>query len=349
MSNYIELEIQSILNEIDDLDYASDRLIHNLESSDSMDAENITALAKFLYNAKAHSKLVHFCIKLFQNEKPFIPWPYLFEAMEQLTLKGDTRFVDALIEGLEETHSQLEAARSKVAAQYIPEAAQWAVERRYQQQKSYEANKKVYLEQLVMLRTQQLYEQEKKLLGTMQKMFPGDPDVNKEVREHKQRYALEILQKRSPKKVRIKTEDLILKDPEVEKALNSLMESILEKAHEFPEIAFDLAIAAFMFERFEDCLEVLNLSSEEGSSVIWLRLEALLQARHFIELLNDLAKVEVLLAHEPETFFATAYLRAQALWGLGQKHTAIEVMEGLLASRPHYRAASALLSIWSQQ
>jgi hypothetical protein len=113
-------------------------------------------------------------------------------------------------------------------------------------------------------------------------------------------------------------------------------------------MAFDFAVAAYMLESFEDALSLLSFS-EETESLIWFRMEVLLKCRRFVELLTDLAKIEILFAHDPETFFATAYLRAQAMWGLGQKHTAIEVLEGLLAARPHYRAASALLSIWSGQ
>ncbi|MNL11546.1 hypothetical protein D3C87_1323860 [compost metagenome] len=137
-------------------------------------------------------------------------------------------------------------------------------------------------------------------------------------------------------------------DPELNKILSALHDSLIEAAAENPELAADLAIAAVMFEMPETALKVLEFA-EADASMIWLRMEVLLMARHFIELLNEISKTEVMFAHEPETFFATAYLRAQAFWGLGQKHTAIEVMEGLLISRPHYRAASALLSVWGQQ
>jgi hypothetical protein len=113
-------------------------------------------------------------------------------------------------------------------------------------------------------------------------------------------------------------------------------------------MAFEFAIAAIMLESYEAALQILEFC-EPTESLLWLRLEVLLQCRRFVEVLNEIAQVEVMLAHQPETFFATAYLRAQALWGLGQKHTAIEVIEGVLAARPHYRAASALLNIWSGQ
>ena len=112
--------------------------------------------------------------------------------------------------------------------------------------------------------------------------------------------------------------------------------------------AFDFAIAAFTLESFDDALEILSYA-EETTPLLLFRMEVLVRCRRFVELLNEISKMELAFSHEPETFFATAYLRAQALWGLGQKHSAIEVLESLMASRPHYRAASALISMWSGQ
>lgn len=201
---------------------------------------------------------------------------------------------------------------------------------------------------MVTLRTQQLYEQEKILLQRLQKLYPGDFEILREAGEHKQRHALEILQKRVPKGRQLKEEDFIEADPELDKALTGLLASLREHAERDPAMALDFAIAAFMFESYEAALDILNFS-EQNTSTLWFRLEVLLRCRRFVQVLNELSKVELAYAHDPETFFSTAYIRAQALWGLGQKHTALEVLESLLSSRPHYRAASALHSIWSGQ
>nr|WP_295899962.1 hypothetical protein [uncultured Bdellovibrio sp.] len=349
MSTYIELEIQNLLNEIDDLDQVGERLIQHLEASpDHFTQDNIYSLCRFLLKSKYPIKLVNFVLRYVENEHFPIPWPYFLEALGMIGAELDEKTLKALIEGIEEDNAESEAARSQALNKNIEQLGEWRSNRKYKIHKDYLNNKKLLLEQLITLRTQQLYEQEKNLLARLQKLYPGDSEIRKEVNEHKQRYALEILQRRSPKARTINTEEFAPKDPEVEKALEALMQSLLEHAEQNPEMSFDFAVAAFMLESYETALELLSFS-EETTSLLWFRLEVLLKCRRFIELLNELARIEVLLAHEPETFFATAYLRAQALWGLGQKHTAIEVMEGLMASRPHYRAASALISIWSGQ
>lgn len=349
MSIFIELEIQNLLNQTQDLDEVTARLTSALESSsENFNLDNISAYAKFLNYAGKYSKLVEFVLSHLESESFPIPWPYFLEALGHSTLELDSKTIKALTDGIIETGAEAEAARSTALNKYEPLFGEWRSNRKYKIHKDYLKNKKILIDMLITLRTQQLYEQEKNLLQRLQKLYPDDADIQYETREHKQRYALEILSRRSPKMREANTEDLEKRDPDTEEALQALVASLREHAEQEPDMAFDFAIAAFMLEAYEEALDILEFS-EQTESYLWLRLEILLKCRRFVELLTEVAQVELLLSHEPETFFATAYLRAQALWGLGQKHTAVEVLEGLLASRPHYRAASALLSIWSGQ
>ncbi|MEN0060160.1 MAG: hypothetical protein AAGB31_15080, partial [Bdellovibrio sp.] len=270
---------------------------------------------------------------------------YFLEALGALSGTLDERALRALVEGIEEENQQAEASRAAALYNILPTLVEWKMERQTKIQDEYLRNKKVLLDQLITLRTQQLYEQEKNLLQRLQKLYPHDSEILLEAGEHRQRHALEILQRHSPKSSSRLFEDLDPRDPEVEKALAVVLQSLHEQASRYPDMCFDFAVAAFMLEAYEEALSLLS-QSEVTSALLWFRLEILLQCRRFVELLSELAQVEVLFAEEPETFFATAYLRAQALWGLGQKHTAMEVLEGLLAARPHYRAASTLMSLW---
>ncbi|MGZ3774679.1 MAG: hypothetical protein ACXVCY_12690 [Pseudobdellovibrionaceae bacterium] len=347
MSTYVELEIQNLLNEEQDLALVCDRLTENLESSaDLLTLDNVNSLARFIINSKQPLKLIHFVLRHIDNENFPIPWPYFLEALGHFSSELDEKCLQALTEGIQEDGAETEAARSSKLNKFIPSLGEWRSNRNYKIHKDYLNNKHVLLEQLVTLRTQQLYEQEKSLLSRLQKLYPGDEDIRNEINEHKQRYALEILQRRSPKAKSLKLEDLAPVNLEVEKARSALMLSLHDHVKENPEMTFDFSIIAFILECYEDALTLLSFC-EETTSTLWFRLEILLMCRRFVEVLSEISKVELQLAHDPETFFATAYLRAQAMWGLGQKHTAIQILEGLVASRPQYRAAAALLSIWS--
>ncbi len=349
MSRFVELEIQNLLKQTEDLGEVGSRLISSIESSpDNFTLDNINSLSRFLLRAGLAALLIEFVLRHIENESIPIPWPYFLEALSDFSSELDEKVVRALIEGIEEDNAQMEAARSLALRQQIQTLDEWRNNRKYHIHKDYLNSKKNLLDQLITLRTQQLYEQEKSLLQRLQKLYPGDQDIRREVNDHKQRHALEILSRRTPRGRTVKMEELSPRDPDVENALQALLQSMHEHAEQIPELAFDFSIAAFMLEAYEDALSLLSFSPETDS-LIWLRLEIMLKNRHFVELLTELARVEVVFSHDPETFFATAYLRAQALWGLGQKHSAIEVMEGLLAARPQYRAASALLSIWGGQ
>jgi len=349
LSQFIELEIQNLLNETSDLDEVSVRLIQTLESnSEEWTSNNITSLSQFLVNAGKFHLLIEFVLAHVEEENFAIPWAYFLEALGHSTLQLDEKTVKSLLEGIEESKAKSEASRALSMNEKLPQLGEWRSHRKYKIHREYRNNKDSLLDQLITLRTQQLYEQEKSLLIRLQKLYPGDDEILHEVREDRQRRALDILARHSPKTRPLQAEDFIPRDPEVEKVLEALLESLYEHAESEPEMAFDFAVAAFMLEAYPESLQILNFC-EPTESYLWFRLEVLLKCRRFVELLAEITQVEVLLSHEPETFFATAYLRAQALWGLGNKHMAIEVMEGVLASRPHYRAGGALLSIWSTQ
>lgn len=349
MSTYIELEIQNLLKEYSDLNVIAEKLLSLIESEpEYLTSENITAVFRFLLNAKLPSKIVQFTITYLENSSVPIPWPYFIEALDSIRNNLDEDTIKALNEGISKLQAELEASRSQKLDDVIPGMREWRSQRRLKIQQEYLNKKRDLIDELITFRTQRLVEEEKNLLKKLQKLYPGDPEVKKELDEHKQRYALEILQKRVPKVRSLRFDDLNTPDFEVEKVRQNLLSSIKEEALKNPDLAVDLAILAFMIDNFEEALEIIQ-NCENTPTVLWLRAELLLRSKKYLELLGEITRIELHFSYDPETFFATAYYRAQALWGLGQKDMAREVLEGLIISRPHYRAATALLSIWSSQ
>ncbi len=83
-------------------------------------------------------------------------------------------------------------------------------------------------------------------------------------------------------------------------------------------MAFDFAMAAFMLESFDDALEILSYA-EETTSLLWFRMEILVRCRRFVELLNEISKMELAFAHEPETFFRDCLSARTGAVGFGTK------------------------------
>lgn len=349
MSAYIELEIHALLKEYSDAGLAADKLIQGLESSEeNLTKENIEALARFLWHCGFYSTLNDFVLRHIDKEQFEIPWPYFAEALIKTHPDLDQKSLAALREGILETDSKDKISRSQALDTIIPESSEWRQDRKYRLHKDYFKNKKNYLDQLVTLRTQQLYEQEKELLKLLQKLYPGDKDVQNELKEHQQRYALEILSRRVP---HAKSPNLIEDNQlneEQQQILDVIFANLKAECEADTSLSYDSAIAMAMLERHDEALVLLEMAPESDGAN-WLQLDLLLKARHYLELLQYLPRIELLYAHEADTFFATAYLRAQAMWGIGQKHTAIEILESLLSSNPQYRSAHSILNVWRGQ
>lgn len=347
MSLSIELEIQKLLKERRSLTEVAEHLLNRVESyPDQLSPEDRSSIFRFMINAQLPHLLIAFTVKNFDKDKIPTPWPFFLEALGQIKSEWDPETVQALLEGIQEEHAELTASQTTKMHSMLPQLGEWRAERKQKNRQEYLSTKKHLLEQMITLRTQQLYEQEKKVLLSLQKMYPGDPEILQAAQELKERHALDIIQKKAPASRAIKEEDYTEKDPAVEDARRALMECLQEKSLELPELAFDFAIVAFMLEDYETSLKIIDFC-EDSEALWWFKVEVLLLSKRFIQALEALPQIELLLAHEPETFFATAYYRSQCLWGLGQKHAAIETIESLLEARPHYRAASALLRIWS--
>jgi tetratricopeptide (TPR) repeat protein len=113
-----------------------------------------------------------------------------------------------------------------------------------------------------------------------------------------------------------------------------------------PDLAYDLAMGLQMMDFHSEALQILALASP-SPAVDWLRLELEVRARRFVTALEEAHRLETLYASDPDAAFAATYARARALYGLGEKQTAIDLLRGLVKIRPHYRSAHSLLLDWA--
>ncbi|HEY8270094.1 MAG TPA: hypothetical protein VIG33_04350 [Pseudobdellovibrionaceae bacterium] len=349
MTLSLELEIKALLEEFRDPEIVAEKLIRLFEEhSDEWSEKSVKELSSFLLSCNLYQQLIAFCLKHLRSKKFVMPWPYFIQAVALGIPDLDEDVVKLIILGIEEEKAMEQASLGQGAERFIKKALQWKNEFKRKRRKYASEIKQKMLDELLTLRTQQLYEQEKIMLGKMQRMFPGDQDVIEELSLHKERYALDILSRRSSLGRRIHQVQDASSSPEVQAATDALKESLLEAVKIYPEMAFDFAIAAFMLDEPQISLALLE-TAELTLDQHWFYLEVKLKCRHFLEVLTALSALELQLAHEPETFFATAYLRAQAYWGLEQKYVAIEILETILEARPNYRASSTLLDLWRSQ
>jgi len=199
-------------------------------------------------------------------------------------------------------------------------------------------------EELQTWKSQRLREQELKVLARLKKKFPLDQDIENEQKLFKESQALEKLQARlreqrkSDKKLEFPKEELEIPDP--------LRNSLQKQGEMNPHLFYDLAVFCCFLEDWSSALHFIHQDPTAEQARDWLEIEILLKLHRYVDVLQGLVILENRWYADPETFFASSYARAQAYFGLHQKEKALEVLETLLSSRPLYRQASELISLW---
>jgi hypothetical protein len=343
-----ELEIKTLLEQYEAPEVVAEKLVELFEDQEERSEESAHELCRFLLNCGLYQNLIRFCLHHLSERGFRLPWSYFIQAITQGLPDLEEDVVKFIERGIDEENATNEVARAQGAERFVKNTIELRTDQRVKLGREVLRKKNQMMEELVTLRTQQLYEQEKIMLGKLQRMFPGDQEIVDEVREHKERYALDVLARRSPMSRNTPPQEPAL-SPEMQEQLEQIKKALQEAAGKFPDLAFDFAVAAFMLDESATSLAIIEKIPRLSENQKWFLIEVKLRCRHFLEVLADLNAIEVEFALDPETFFASAYLRAQAYWGLDQRHMAIDILENIMITRPHYRSASALLDLWRRQ
>lgn len=345
MSASLELEIKHLLAQEESLEKVIEQVVQTAENEgDEIGYDQVLTLCRFLWHAQAHSALINFVFKNWQNLNFKIPWEYFTEA---LSSRMTPELAEILWEGIDQESATNLACKSQGLDAFFPEMKQKRADLRIEAIKSSEIYKEELLEELQTFRVQQMVEQEKKTLQKLLRLFPNDTSLKQQSSDFRERNALEVINRISPIRKSLE-KDEPRADENTIKAQEAWGRCLEKLSKDQPELSYEIAIAAFFMGLYEISLSILN-SAPDSEALLWFRCELYLKNHRYVDLLQSIAQLEVQLAANSETFFATAYYRAQAFWGLGQKHLAIEVMEGLLAARPNYRMGVVLLNHWRTQ
>jgi hypothetical protein len=356
----LELEIQALLAHHQQADLAADALLKKYENEKLSPAEFET-LAAFFLKAGFSASLIHFILKKLEQPQS-IPWGHFAEALFQAVVAIEPEIKQALIEGAESQNQLTHLARSHQLDHFEEELTHQRELRRKSFKEKHLALQDELFHQLDVLKSQQLYHDEEKLLERMTILFPNETRVQKAIRDLRERRAADFISKQTPKEQRIPPVYYHEpKDPETQAMLDQIEASmrllLKDSSEESLALAVDFAVSQLMWDNEDGAIHLLDQvlerlkqnHSRESVPTDWLRAEILLRGRKFVSLLDHLTWLETVYAADPETVFSVQYLRAQALWGLNQKFTAIEIIEGLLQARPDYRAAHALLDQWKEE
>lgn len=279
-----------------------------------------------------------------------IPWAQFADAVGLSRVKPSQAELDAIFEGAKEQSGLSDLVLSHqldIWSRKFPETRAQIERLRAEE---LEAKRQKLKEELEFMRANRLVEEEQRVLQEAEALFPSDEQVKEERESFEMRWAREVLAKANLEFETPDQDDLARRadrlTPDQEAIKQLIVAKALQTAGERPHLAYEIALALHFMDFHTDAIEVLA-KAPQAPSVDWLRLDLLLSARLFVDALTEADELEQRYANDPEATFAATYARARAMKGLGQTNMAVDLMRGIVRTRPAYKSAQSFLMDWS--
>jgi hypothetical protein len=278
--------------------------------------------------------------------KDRIPWRELLFLLNKSGYKPNREFLDYFFQAMDEVDPKDSVQIFQAWSHYDPRLADLETKYIKELKKQAEDRKRLHFEKLDYFRSHRMIQEEEKQLKELLLRFPENAQLKSDLAAFKARWAHHYVSDRA----RNLTEEAWLSSalkpkPEDWEFGNHLLVATKEIVSKKPLAAYDFAIGFYFMDLFHHAVEMIQ-KAPHNLATDWFRLEALLKGRRYLECLEAINEVEHKYSEDPESSFASTYLRAQVLRGLGQVHSAIELMKSIVNIRPSYRSAHSLLIDW---
>ena len=173
-------------------------------------------------------------------------------------------------------------------------------------------------EKLEYFRAHRMINEEEKLLQDLSLRFPEKPEIQREKEKFRSRWAHHLIAEKAREHNHRERMDKADALTEAEWEFGDHMLNVMEEnIQQNPIMAYDFSVGLFMMEFHHQALQMIRMA-QPNLATDWFRLEILIKARRYLECLEDLTEVESKYSDDPESAFASTYLRARVLKGLGQ-------------------------------
>ncbi len=301
----------------------------------------------FLYNT-GRTALLADAIKEGLGAKQRVPFDLMIEICARANLHPAPSAIESLLKGLKKQHAHEDVLASKGWDKWDPRIALFRNELTERKVLEIRKHKENLFDKFHFLTSQRMNDQAGRVLRRMLELYPEDLELQKLKLDFDELWAREVLSTHIAT-IQDQSVDRTLTEP-TGKDLDMLRCFLLEGekvAVENREFALDLAVAFWFLEDYKNGLEILAWAPVTPASD-WMRAELLYKARHFLEALEHLNHMEIKYINDPETTFSVSYLRSQCLFALGQRASALEIMQSIVRVRSQYRSAHALILKWTE-
>lgn len=306
-------------------------------------------VGRFLYNAGLYKQLMEFAIDKLKRNKP-VPWPFVLQSLTDQKITVSKNQAKILYKNMIANHEQENSPYIFACKKWGENSKEFELFRTVFLEKLEEENvnsKEELLKNLEFVQSQGLVEEEEKIINQLLELDPDEKKYQKLFKNLKEKTALQFIkkQKQSRQSLKSKKEESLLFSPKDTPLKKKLVKDVLQVSRKSPERTKDLSIFLYMMGWPDAGLKLLD-TAPLNPEICWLYLEWLMEAKQYtasVELANQLIHHT---GGEPEKLFFINYIKAIALYHLGEKKQAIDHLNDIIMIRPDYKSAQSLLEKW---
>ena len=204
------------------------------------------------------------------------------------------------------------------------------------------------LRQLEFVQAKDLIEEEKKIIAIL---LNKNPEKYKQLdKELKMKKALYFLQEQKSKG-REKNSSHWPSAKNVSEKTNPhavrLCEETIRLTEKYPKKAKNLAIFLYTMGWPDQAIKILEKNIQNISDY-WFYLDWLMEIKKHAVVLDMTNQLLTKFKPDSETLFPITYIKAQALYALGEKEKAISYMSDIVKVRPEYKSARHFIEEWTE-
>ena len=307
---------------------------------------SIEELSRFLYNSGMEQALLKFSYSRLKNNKP-VSWAFILK-----TLIKHSAFPDKKLNKLLFAHW---LRKEKKPSVYLFACEQWGDASSEFQQMSQVflqdmedqnlSKEKELLEQLAFVQAQELILEEEEIISKLILLSPENKEYKQFEEELKIKKALLVIEKQ---KNRLQSKDNFI-DHGLTADLDDLKEewlnSIFATAKKDKSQVKNLALFLYFSSCPSKALELLGTHVNRVSDY-WFYLDWCLETKQYTKGLELVNQLSLNINNEPVLLLPLIYIKAQILYALGQKASAVEYLQVISEFKPGYKSAEYLLSQW---
>ena len=308
---------------------------------------NVMEVGRFLYNAGLYKQLIQFAIDQLEKEK-LAPWPFVIQSLtdHKITISENRAKV---------LYKNMLLKYEKENSPYIFACNNWG--ENFQEfdlfrtiflEKLREENittKKELLENLAFVQSQDLIEEEEKIINHLLEIEPDNKEYLQHQKDLKEKVAFKFIEKQKQSRQNLYKKRVVPFTSKDTPQKQKFLKTALDVSSKRPEKTRHMAVFLYMMGWPDAGLKLLDTTPSDKEAS-WFYLEWLMEMRQYTACMELGHQLLDSMDEDPEKLFFINYVMAQALYCLGEKKKAIKYLNDIIAVRPDYKSAQSLMEKW---